>query len=77
MPSILFKPSASNLARAHKESRVLGILALYWTNGDRDLLEISKLVELETNQRDLEYLIEYIKLLEKMSVIELKTDNPN
>ena len=68
------KDALWKLNQEHKESRVLGTLALYWTNGDRDLLEISKLVELETNQRDLEYLIEYFKLLEKMGVIELKTD---
>jgi hypothetical protein len=34
------KDALWKLNQEHKESRVLGTLALYWTNGNRDLLEI-------------------------------------
>jgi hypothetical protein len=43
--------------------------ALYWTDGNRDLKEISRLLELETGKSNLEYLIGYYDFLEKMGLI--------
>jgi hypothetical protein len=40
-------------------------LALYWTNGNRTISEISKLVELETGSTNLPYLVEFYKYLVK------------
>ena len=44
--------------------------ALYWTDGHRDLAEISHLLELETGETNLQYLIEYYKFMEKMGLIK-------
>ncbi|MCD6264159.1 DUF4910 domain-containing protein [Candidatus Bathyarchaeota archaeon] len=60
------------LQKEHRESRVLGTLAMYWTNGERNLLEIAKLVEFETGKRDLEFLVRYYEFLERMGVIEME-----
>jgi len=60
------------LQKEHRESRVLGTLAMYWTNGERNLLEIAKLVEFETGKRDLEFLVRYYEFLERMGVIEIE-----
>jgi len=58
--------------REHRESSGVTSPALYWTNGERNVLEVSKLVELETGKSDLEYLVGYYEFLEKMRVIEIK-----
>jgi hypothetical protein len=52
-----------------KVGRVQGTLALYWTDGERDLLEISELVELEAGSVNLEYLKEYYEWLKKLELI--------
>ena len=59
------------LEKGHKESRILETLAMYWADGERSLLEISRLVELEAGRSDLEYLLEQFRFLEKMGLIEL------
>lgn len=46
-------------------------LALFWANGQRSLLEIADAVELESGQRDLELLLAYFRLLEKLGFVEL------
>ena len=46
-------------------------LALYWTDGNRTVSEISKLVKLESGSTNLEYLIEYFGFLEKLQLIKL------
>ncbi|MBS7638783.1 hypothetical protein KEJ49_07915, partial [Candidatus Bathyarchaeota archaeon] len=60
------------LEKEHRESRILGILALYWTDGRRSLSEIADLVELETGKRDINYLLEYFGFLEKMGLIQIE-----
>ena len=45
--------------------------ALYWTDGHRNLAEISRLLELETGETNLQYLIEYYRFMEKMGRIKL------
>ncbi len=58
------------LGKAHPDSGILGTLAMYWTDGARSLLEVSRLVELEAGRTDLEYLVEYYRLLRAMGLVE-------
>lgn len=58
------------LGKDHRDSRILGTLALYWVNGERSLLEISRLLELERGKTDLKYLVDYFSLLRKMGLLE-------
>ena len=58
--------------RDHRESSGVTSPALYWTNGERNLLEVSELVELETGKTDLEFLVGYYEFLEKMGSIKIK-----
>jgi hypothetical protein len=46
---------------------------MFWTDGIRNLLEISKLVELESGKKDLEYLVRYYEFLQKMGLLEIRT----
>ena len=48
----------------------LTALALYWVDGTRSLLDIADLVELETGGRDVELLLAYFRLLEKLGFVE-------
>jgi len=54
-----------------KGGRTLPILAQYWADGERTVLEIADLVEMETGQRDVELLVEHFRLLAKMGLVEL------
>lgn len=47
----------------------LCILALYWADGTRTVLEIADLVELETGIRDVELLLAYFRLLGKLEFV--------
>jgi aminopeptidase YwaD len=58
------------MGKRHPDSRILGTLAMYWTDGARSLLEVSRLVELEAGRTDLEYLVEYYRLLRAMELVE-------
>ncbi len=57
------------LGKEHKESRILGTLAMYWTDDKRNLLDISRLVELETGRTDLVYIVKYFGFLKKMGLV--------
>ncbi len=59
------------LGKDHPEGRSLGTLAMYWTDGERSLHEISRLVELEAGKTDIEYLLGYIRFLVKMGLVGL------
>ena len=59
------------LGKDHPESRTLGTLAMYWADGERSLLEVSGLVELEAGRTDLEFLVKYFRLLGKMGLVKL------
>jgi len=59
------------LSRKHRESRVQGVLAQYWADGQRSLLEIAQLIEMELGRCDLEYLVKLFRLYEKMGLIDL------
>jgi hypothetical protein len=54
----------------HKKASDLPTLALYWTDGKRNLLEIADLVEMESDQRDVEYLAGYYELLRVVGLVE-------
>jgi len=60
------------LQQEHKEFvRAPLTLALYWCDGKRTLLEVADLVEQECGQRDVEALVGYFELLEKMELIRI------
>jgi len=47
-------------------------LAVYWTDGVRSLLEISRLVKHEAGKVDLEFLIEYFKIITHYGLIKVE-----
>jgi aminopeptidase YwaD len=49
----------------------LTTLALYWADGARSVLEIADLVELESGKRDVELLLAYFRLLERLGFVKL------
>jgi len=59
-------------SKAHKMSQGLETLAEYWSDGKRNLLEVTRLVELESGRRDLDYLFGYFRYLEKMGLLVLR-----
>jgi len=59
------------LNKKYRESWIQGVLAQYWADGQRSLLEIARLIELEIGRCDLEYLVELFRLYEKMGLITL------
>ena len=58
--------------KAHKEVSGMETLAEYWSDGKRSLLDVARLVELESGRRDLSYLVGYFRYLEKMGLISLR-----
>jgi aminopeptidase YwaD len=61
-----------HLGREHKEASGSENLAIYWSDGARSLLEVSRLVELESGRSDLEYLFGYFTFLEKMELLSFR-----
>jgi hypothetical protein len=55
--------------KAHKDTLGLETLAVYWSDGKRNLLEVSRLVELESGRNDLAYLVGYFEYLERMGLV--------
>ena len=47
-------------------------LAVYWTDGVRSLLEISRLVKQEAGKVDLEFLIDYFKIISHYGLIKVE-----
>ena len=64
------------LEKENRENTILDTLAIYWADGKRDMLEISRLVELEAGRCDLRYLLERFRFLEKMGLIEMIGKKP-
>jgi aminopeptidase YwaD len=56
-------------ARAGGTHHTLTVLALYWADGTRSVLDIANLVELETGERDVELLLLYFELLGKLGLV--------
>lgn len=55
---------------------VAPILALYWTDGRRTLLEIADRVEQECGRREVQKLVQYYELLEKLGLVEIARSAP-
>lgn len=51
----------------------LVLLAEYWADGERSILDIADMVELETGQRKVELLVRYFRLLDRLNLLELET----
>jgi aminopeptidase-like protein len=58
--------------KIHKEASGIETLAAYWSDGHRNLLEVSRLVGLESGRCDLVYLVGYFRFLEKMELVEFR-----
>jgi len=56
-------------ARPDRSHSTLTTLALYWADGARSVLDIADLVELETGKRDLDLVVAYFRLLEKLGFV--------
>jgi hypothetical protein len=56
--------------RNDRSHHTLVELATFWADGRRSILEIADLVEVETGQRDVELLLTYFHLLEKLGFIQ-------
>jgi hypothetical protein len=63
-----------HLLKARKDDahHTLTTLALYWADGARSVLEIADLVELEAGRRDVELLVSYFRLLEKLGFVTFR-----
>ena len=62
-----------SLRKSHEKSeKSLSGPAMRWIDGRRNLLEISRLAELETGMADLGFLVRYFELLESMGVLRIK-----
>jgi len=64
------------MRKAHQDSApdTLTTLALYWADGVRSVLEIADLVELESGKRDVELLVAYFRLLEKLGFVRFSAE---
>jgi aminopeptidase YwaD len=60
------------VARKGANASTLTTLALYWADGRRTALEIVNLVELEAGERDVELLVGYFRLLERLGFVTLQ-----
>jgi len=59
-------------ARKDRAFYTLSSLALYWADGERSVLEIADLIELEAGKRDVELLLAYLRLVEQLGFIAFK-----
>ena len=59
-------------ARKDRAFYTLSSLALYWADGERSVLEIADLIELEAGKRDMELLLAYLRKVEQLGFIEFK-----
>lgn len=57
------------MGKEHIDASRLETLAVYWSDGVRNLLEVSRLVEFESGRSDLNYLLSYFRFLEKMGLM--------
>lgn len=59
------------LMASSTHGRTIGLLALYWADGRRTLLEIADLVEREEGVRDVPFLVSYMRLLDASGFVSL------
>jgi hypothetical protein len=55
----------------NKSHSNLATLAVYWADGKRSLLEIANLVDMESGQRDVEYLVKYFEFLSEVGLVRM------
>ena len=67
---ILQKSCTSRAGKDHPDAHNYGNIAVYWADGKRSLLDISRLVEMEAGSTDLMYLAGYFELLKKLKLLE-------
>ena len=53
-------------------SSTLTTLALYWADGSRTVLGIADLVEMESGTRDVELILAYFRILEKLGLVAIR-----
>jgi aminopeptidase YwaD len=56
--------------RNDRSHHTLVELATFWADGSRSILEVADLVEIETGHRDVELLLTYFRLLEKLGFVQ-------
>jgi len=62
-----------SLQKTHEKSeKSLRGPSIRWVDGRRNLLDVSRLAELETGKADLVYLVKYFELLESMGVLKIR-----
>jgi hypothetical protein len=59
------------LLKENEDDRILTTLAVYWTDGERSIKEVSDLVGLETGRTNLDFISKYFRFLEKMGLVEI------
>jgi len=60
-------------AKEHRqEVRHMAVLALYWADGKRNLLEIATAIEMETGTRNVEFLVRYFDLLRRLGLVRYR-----
>jgi aminopeptidase YwaD len=62
----------NKFGKEHKESSGIETLAVYWSDGKRNLLEVAHLVELESGKCDVDYLIGYYRFLKRMGLVSFR-----
>jgi hypothetical protein len=61
------------VTRAHSATpETLLDLAVFWADGQRTLLDIADLVNMETGKRDVEYMVRYLRLLQALELVLLQ-----
>ncbi|MHB1654547.1 MAG: DUF4910 domain-containing protein [Desulfitobacteriaceae bacterium] len=58
--------------KKHPGGEKIDNLLLYWADGERNLKQICDLIERETGYSNLEFAVEYFKVLSKVGLIQLK-----
>lgn len=65
------REEAHRWLEAHEAMQTSATLALYWADGQRSVAQIADLVEMESDSRDIEYLVRYFRLLEAVGLVRM------
>ena len=58
--------------KLHRVISGMETLAVYWSDRERNHLDVSSLVELESEMNNLAYLVDYFQFLEKIGLVSLR-----
>lgn len=61
----------------HPDGAKLEYLLLYYADGERNLADICRLVQLETGLSDVSYALQYIELLHELELIDMRVEAEN